>query len=84
MPQSTVHAAKRDSVTDANVAAPTLLLLLLLELKTCGASFGCAPAFRAKALAPEEERIHQTRFLKGKGKKGKKGIGDTRMMRLGF
>jgi hypothetical protein len=54
--------------------------------KTCGASSGCEPAFRAKALAPEEA-MHTSNAV-SHSSKGKKGImrrfGDTRMMRLGF
>jgi hypothetical protein len=54
--------------------------------ETCGASSGCTPAFRAKALVPEEA-MHTSNAI-SYSSKGKKGIvrrvGDTRMMRLGF
>jgi hypothetical protein len=54
--------------------------------KTCGASSGCAPASKAKALVPEEA-MHTSNAI-SHSSKGKKGIvhrfGDTHMMRLGF
>jgi hypothetical protein len=52
-------------------------------MKTCGASSCCAPASKAKALAPEEA-MHTSNAISHSSKKGiVRWFGDTRMMATG-